>query len=63
MEKKNERNLMGRPICGLKHRLEVRGGKSRFVCCDSRECRFQEVIDGVKYCLCPEEKEGDEQQM
>jgi hypothetical protein len=40
----------GRPACGLRHRLEVSGGAFPYVCCDSRDCLYCEVIAGIKYC-------------
>ena len=44
-----------RPVCSLRHRLEVRGGPHQFACCDSRQCLFQKVVGGIRYCVYNEE--------
>jgi hypothetical protein len=46
------------PVCNLNHRLEVKGGPCRYICCDSRECLFQEMVGGIKCCRY-EEKCGE----
>ncbi|GEM_PF-4974944 len=53
------RTKAGEAVCRLKHRLEVKGGPFRYVCCDSRECLFQKCVEGVRYCVYDGDEEGE----